>query len=122
MADSDAPEATGKPGSRKRAQRKGPGGDRELAVALSHRLRRQLLRSLERSSGDPRSAMGLSKQLNVSVCSVNYHVGVLARCGCVAQAGERRSRHAVRHVYVSKLADNPVARAVLEQTRVADEG
>jgi DNA-binding transcriptional ArsR family regulator len=89
--------------------------------ALSHPMRRQILRALNGSS-EPRSpseiATAALPQAGVSV--VSYHAQVLETCGSVAMTGIRQVPGGVARLYASKVAGDEQVAAVLQATRGLD--
>jgi len=92
----------------------------ELAWAIAHRVRRQILRALAASDG-PRSPMQISRELGVEVSPIAYHVTILRKFGAIELADERMARGAVEHFYALKIVDDPPIEALLEETRLADD-
>jgi DNA-binding transcriptional ArsR family regulator len=114
----------GKPDDEKRKRKRGkrqPCDKHNLIVALNHKQRRQLLRILHRCDG-PLSPGNLSDRLSVPLSNVSYHITVLKKCGAVALVNEQQGRGAVEHFYVSRVADHPAVRKMLEETEAGDEG
>jgi DNA-binding transcriptional ArsR family regulator len=70
-----------------------------LLDALRNPLRRNLLRRYVEASEmlSPKELSILEKQ---SLSGVSYHVRVLARCGAIEEAGDRRVRGSVEHFYL----------------------
>jgi len=105
---------------------KGSGGDDEsgrynLISALNHKMRRQMLRRLNRSE-DPLSPAKLSEQMKVPLSNASYHMDVLRKCGATAVVDEQRVRGAVEHFHESQVVDHPGVRAMLDETEAGDEG
>ena len=129
MADTGRRRKKGKPGKGgSKGQGKGEqgkkGGGRDsqqnLIAALNHGMRRKLLRRLNGSS-EPRSPVRLSKQLGADLGSVSYHMDVLSKCGAVALVDEEQVRGAMKHFFVSKVADNATVLAMLKETEDEDK-
>lgn len=73
--------------------------DQALLNALRHPLRRSLLhRFLD--SKEMLSPKELSHLEKKPLSSVSYHVRVLAKCGAIEEAGDRRVRGSVQHFYL----------------------
>jgi DNA-binding transcriptional ArsR family regulator len=90
-----------------------------LIHALSHPLRRRLLRALNGSS-ESRSPVQLSRALGADVSSVAYHVHILALQGAVAKMGERQVRGARQTFYGSKISEHEQMVAILADTESDD--
>jgi DNA-binding transcriptional ArsR family regulator len=84
--------------------------DNNLLVALSHPLRRQILR--EMADGKIISPLELSNKLRQPLSNVSYHVRVLARCAAVTLVDTQPTRGSVQHFYRSTVAA-PWAQQVL---------
>ena len=71
--------------------------DPDLAKALSHPLRQQVLEQLNvRGEASPKQ---LAVLLDAPLSSVAYHVNTLRRLGCVELVGTRQVRGALEHYY-----------------------
>jgi len=71
--------------------------DPDLAKALSHPLRQQILEQLNvKGETSPKQLAAL---LDASLNTVAYHVGVLRRLGCIELARTRQVRGALEHYY-----------------------
>lgn len=70
-----------------------------LLDALRNPLRRSLLRRYVEASEmlSPKELSILEKQ---SLSGVSYHVRILAKCGAIEEAGDRRVRGSVEHFYL----------------------
>ncbi|MGN6814919.1 MAG: hypothetical protein ACTHK3_02400 [Solirubrobacterales bacterium] len=70
-----------------------------LLDALRNPLRRNLLRRYVESAEmlSPKELAGLEKK---SLSGVSYHVRVLAKCGAIEEAGDRRVRGSIEHFYL----------------------
>jgi DNA-binding transcriptional ArsR family regulator len=105
--------------------KKDPAGDDDscrynLISALNHKMRRQMLRRLDRSE-DPLSPAKLSQQMDVPLTNASYHMDVLRKCGASVVVDEQRVRGAVEHFHESKVTDHPGVQAMLEETEAEDE-
>lgn len=98
--------------------RKGSRGD--MVLAISHRLRRRILRAVG-ERGEPMSPSQLRGKLGGPLGMVAYHVRVLWQLGALAPAGEQRVRGAVEHFYASTIEDDPPIETLLEETKREDE-
>ncbi len=68
-----------------------------LLNALSHRLRRQILRAMpEDRASSPRE---LAETLDEPLGNLSYHVRVLADCGALKLVGEKSVRGTTQHFY-----------------------
>jgi len=68
-----------------------------LLNALSHRLRREILRTMpEDRASSPRE---LAEKLDEPLGNLSYHVRVLADCGALELVDERRVRGTTQHFY-----------------------
>ena len=94
--------------------KKTTGGEQSLIFLLQHPLRKQLLK-LYIEAKAKRSPKELAAPTNQHVCSVSYHVRVLAEHGAVVLVAEEPRRGSVEHFYeATPLVDEvPWARAVL---------
>lgn len=109
----------GKPkGSRRRKKASGSRGD--MLLAISHPLRRRILRKLAERD-EPTSPIQLADELGGPLGKIAYHVRVLWRLGTVSAAGEQHVRGAVEHFYLSTIKDDPPIETLLEETKKEDE-
>ena len=76
-----------------------PDPTQALLEALRNPLRRSLLRRYF-SSKEMLSPSELSDLEKRPLSGVSYHVRVLARCGAIEEAGDRRVRGSVEHFYL----------------------
>jgi DNA-binding transcriptional ArsR family regulator len=90
-----------------------------LIWAIAHPLRRRVLRTLARSE-ETCSPTQMSRQFDLGVSAVAYHIQILQKCGAVELADEQMARGAVEHFYATKIVDDPPIEALLEETREAD--
>jgi DNA-binding transcriptional ArsR family regulator len=76
-----------------------PDPTQALLEALRNPLRRNLLRRYLSSKEmlSPRELSDLEKK---PLSGVSYHVRVLAKCGAIEEAGDRRVRGSVEHFYL----------------------
>ncbi len=108
---------------KKSSERKDDNGspdETDLVAALSHVVRREILRLLH-GSDLPRSPAQTAEELKRSLSTVSYHFRVLLLHKVVAAVREAPVRGAIEHFYVSRTTDNPVVTGVLERTRKGDE-
>jgi DNA-binding transcriptional ArsR family regulator len=94
--------------------RKHPPDEEDLLPALTHPLRRMVLR-LHLEAKQPLSPKGLSQLTDHPVANVSYHVRFLADCGAVEVVDERPVRGSTEHFYdVTRLVkDTPWVREAL---------
>jgi DNA-binding transcriptional ArsR family regulator len=84
----------------------------DIAKALSHPLRFELLRELrERKSLSP---VEYARESDESLGTVSYHFGVLAKAGVITQTGAVARRGAMEHRYSLSGRRAKVALAVLD--------
>jgi predicted ArsR family transcriptional regulator len=91
-----------------------------LISALKSVLRRQLLRCLIESD-EPRSPVRLAEQMGLKLSTVGYHMHVLKDSGVAVLVGWRPVRGATEHFYETVVADNPIVKSILAETRESDE-
>jgi len=85
----------------------------DLLLALSHPLRRQILRLL--ADEEPRSPSELAKSLEHPLPTVSYHVRILAGRGAVRLVRTEPARGSSQHFYLPTI-EADWARSVLEGT------
>lgn len=83
----------------------------DLLLALSHPLRREILRIL--ADELPRSPSDLAESLDLPLPAVSYHVRVLVNRGAVRLVRTTPSRGSERHFYLPSI-EAEWARSVLE--------
>lgn len=84
----------------------------DIAKALSHPLRFELLRSLrERKDLSP---VQYARESGEPLGNVSYHFGVLAKAGVIAQTGAVARRGAMEHRYSLSGSKAKVTLAVLD--------
>lgn len=91
----------------------------QLLKALSHPLRRRILRTLHEGD-EARSPIQFSKALRVPVSNVSYHVRVLRDTGAIALTATRPIRGSSEHFYASTVAADALALQLLESTAEED--
>ena len=94
------------------------GQDIETLLAISHPLRRRLLRALV-DSGEPLSLSQLARAIDLPVATVRYHANVLCGFGAAEPASPDGRGD---HLYDAAVDGDPRIEALLEETRAADEG
>ncbi len=108
-------------GERRTAKGKGKGMTVALIDAVSHQLRREILRRMNGAKG-ARSATQLSKVLDEEVPTISYHLEVLAKQRAISKARSKRVRGARETFFVSKVATNKRLVDVLADTEQEDRG
>ncbi len=91
-----------------------------LVTALSHPLRRKVLRVMNGGAG-PHSPGKLAKAFGVSVSDLSYHVRVLSDLKVVRLRSTQMVRGAVQHLYVSNVVDNALVSLILAETKSDDD-
>jgi DNA-binding transcriptional ArsR family regulator len=92
-----------------------------MLAALSHSLRRRILRTFE--SGEEVSPVQLAKALDSPISEITYHLGVLVKAGAVEPSGAKNKRGARRQLYGLTLDGGAEwVRGVLEASRESDDG
>lgn len=97
----------GSKGSKKRRDR-----NHGILAALQHPTRRRILRLL--ADGRKVSPSALATELDEPLGRVAYHARVLARCGALKAAGERRAGGTTQRFYRRSL-DAKWAQGMLEE-------
>jgi DNA-binding transcriptional ArsR family regulator len=88
--------------------------------ALSHQMRRMMLRGLH-ESGEPESPVEMMKRLRgASLTLISYHAGILRDNGVIRLQKEGQVRGATQHFYVSAVAGDPEVEEVLAATEADD--
>jgi DNA-binding transcriptional ArsR family regulator len=72
--------------------------DKDLFAALSHPLRRRILRRMLAEQGET-SPRELSAQLREPLSALSYHVRVLAECGAISLRRTKKNRGSTQHFY-----------------------
>lgn len=72
--------------------------DRELAKALSHPIRVEILETLRGRTASPAE---LSREMNKSLGVISYHASTLVRCGCLELAHAEPRRGSVEYFFRS---------------------
>jgi DNA-binding transcriptional ArsR family regulator len=85
----------------------------DLLVALSHPLRRLILKTL--ADDTPRSPSELAESLDLPLSNLSYHVRVLASRGAVRLVRTAPARGSTQHFYLPSI-EADWARLVLEST------
>jgi DNA-binding transcriptional ArsR family regulator len=82
-----------------------------LLDALRNPLRRSLLRRYfeSREMLSPKELAGLEKK---PLSGVSYHVRVLAKCGAIEEAGDRRVRGSIEHFYAVRTRSRRLPRGM----------
>jgi hypothetical protein len=89
--------------------------------ALSHPVRRQILRALN-NSAEPRSPSEIAAMTvpQASLSVIGYHVHVLESCGSIALTGTRPTQGGIDGLYASTVAGDEQVVSVLQATRQID--
>lgn len=110
-------------GKKKKPQGKkdGRGSPSDLVTAVSHEMRRRILREMhERDDDSPISPTQLSESFTAPLSAISYHVRVLEKYGAIRLVDEHQVRGALEHFYISLIRDNPTLRALLDETERID--
>lgn len=126
MAGDEKPkkDARGKGQKKKRKPqaRKRSGKPTDLVSAVSHEMRRRILREMhDRDDDSPISPVQLSDKFTAPLSAISYHVRVLEKYGAIRLVDEHQVRGALEHFYISLIRDNPTLRALLDETEQLDE-
>jgi DNA-binding transcriptional ArsR family regulator len=70
--------------------------DRELAKALSHPIRVEILEALQ---GRVASSVELSREIERTVEVISYHAKTLVKCGCIELVHSKPDRGSVEHFF-----------------------
>jgi DNA-binding transcriptional ArsR family regulator len=90
-----------------------------LLKALSHPLRRRILRKLH-DVDEARSPGELSEAFSLPVGNLSYHIKVLQQTHAVALTDTRPVRGTLEHFYVSTVAGDESALQLLKSTEEED--
>lgn len=91
----------------------------ELLQALSHPVRRRILRTLH-EAGEARSPRELSRAFHTPISNVSYHVRVLREKGAIALTDRLPVRGSAEHFYFSVLPEHKLAVQLLASTKRED--
>jgi DNA-binding transcriptional ArsR family regulator len=93
----------------------------DLIRALNHRVRRQILRVLNRSRR-PLSPTQIEEKLGLGgkLSQISYHVTTLSAAKVISLVDEQQVRGAMEHFYVSAVSDNALVRGLLKGTQKSD--
>lgn len=75
---------------------KGARGDHELAKALSHPVRVEILEALRGRTASP---VELSREMDQPVEVISYHTKALVNCGCLELVRRKPVRGSVEHFF-----------------------
>jgi predicted ArsR family transcriptional regulator len=100
------------------ARRERTGGE-AVIHALTHWLRREVLRCMQEPDVAV-SAKLLEDALGVPLSNCNYHLSALEDDGLVDEIHSIPIRGAAEHFYISKVKDNAIVNAILTQTAEED--
>lgn len=90
-----------------------------LIKALNHPVRREALRLLHEAS-EGRSAVQLTKFIDVAGTKLSYHLKVLSKLGAIDRAGERMVRGVAEKFFVSAVSDHTQVVTILTDTEPDD--
>jgi DNA-binding transcriptional ArsR family regulator len=76
--------------------KKGARGDQEIAKALSHPIRVEILEALQ---GRIASPVELSQEMDQTVGVISYHAKTLLKCGCVELVHSKPDRGNLEHFF-----------------------
>jgi DNA-binding transcriptional ArsR family regulator len=94
----------------------------KLAWAITHPLRRRILRALA-DSGESRSPTWLATALGLPLGTTVYHLTILPKFGAVELADEQIARGPVERFYLPRVEDDPPVETSFGETRgIEDEG
>jgi DNA-binding transcriptional ArsR family regulator len=79
---------------------KGARGEQELAKALSHPVRVEILEALR---GRVASPSELSQEIDQSVAVISYHAKTLLSCGCVELVHRKPAQGSLEHFFALAL-------------------
>jgi DNA-binding transcriptional ArsR family regulator len=82
--------------------------------ALRHPLRREIVRLLS-EDGAVRSPAGLSRELNIPLSTVSYHVRVLDGMGLIHLVRTRPVRGSMQHFYALYMPGNELIMKILAE-------
>lgn len=85
--------------------------ENKLLAALSHPLRRRILRRMREIEAI--SPQQMAKEFELPLSNVAYHVRVLAACGAVTIARVKPARGSLKHFYRSSL-EPPWAQQIID--------
>lgn len=102
-------------------QGSGNGRKPDVQHAISHPIRREILRALVDAPA-PMTVAELDELVPAAnVSTLNYHIGVLEREACITRDGEVVLSNGVLPTYVATVADDDYVIGVLASTRKGDE-
>jgi hypothetical protein len=94
----------------------------DLQQALDHATRREILRALSDADEDKTIEELADLVPTANVSSLNYHVLVLEREGCVSRTGEIALANGMLPTYAATVADSQLVMDILNGTRGEDPG
>jgi DNA-binding transcriptional ArsR family regulator len=77
-------------------EKKSARSDQEIAKALSHPIRVEILEALQ---GRVASPVELSKEMDQTVGVISYHAKTLLKCGCVELVHSKPDRGSLEHFF-----------------------
>lgn len=88
--------------------------------ALSHQMRRMMLRDLH-DADEPKSPVEMMERIpGATLGLISYHAGILRDYGVTRLQGEGQVRGVTQHFYVSTVAGDPEVEEVLAATKDED--
>ena len=92
-----------------------------LVDALTHTVRREILRRLHADGARHHSPTGLALELGMKVPVIDYHMRVLQKGSVIKLMKEEKIRGATKYLYASLASDNAAVSAVLAFTEDEDK-
>jgi DNA-binding transcriptional ArsR family regulator len=92
-----------------------------LIDALTHTVRREVLRRLHADGTRHYSPTELGEELGMKVPAVDYHVNVMEEREVIQLMKEEKIRGATKYLYASLVSDNPAVSAILAFTEDEDK-
>jgi len=94
--------------------------DSEMILAISHPLRRRMLRLLV-DAGEPVSLDRLTREFDLPLGTTRYHANVLCGFGAAEPTRPDTSDDRDEYLYGATVTDEPEIVVLLEETREEDE-
>lgn len=94
--------------------------DSEMMLAISHPLRRRMLRVLV-AAGEPVSLDRLTREFDLPIGTARYHANVLCGFGAAEPSRPDTDGDRGEYLYDATIDGDPEVEALLEETREADE-
>jgi DNA-binding transcriptional ArsR family regulator len=118
---SEEKDAVDHPKKRRGRKKEGPApsvGD--ILRALKHPIRRRIMRLLSEPEMN-RSPLGLSRDLDVSLSGLSYHIRVLSEMGLIRLVRTRQARGSLQHFYASNVVTSGVVEGILSEAEAEDK-